>query len=109
MRFNFRVAPLLLPCAPRHCHLHLKLPAFHHSTPRVMAPKRKAPTSEAATSDLKKGDGDWVRSTLKEPALTKLRTDGFVPPVDQLRTDGYLASSSADGKGRRRPTRLLFF
>ena len=69
-----------------------------------MAPKRKAPTGEAATSgavdmkgkkaataatsaattDLKKGDGDWVKSTLKEPALTKLYQNDFVPPVDQL-------------------------
>ena len=67
-----------------------------------MAPKRKAgevATSSAAagkskkltiaaastvTIDLKKHDGDWVMSVLKVPALTKLRTDGLLPPSDQL-------------------------
>ena len=68
-----------------------------------MAPKRKAATADAPAADaaalkgkktaagasapvvdLKKSDGDWVKSTLKEAHLDKLREEGMLPPADQL-------------------------
>ena len=46
--------------------------------------KLAAAAASAATTDLKKGDGDWVLSTVKEDALTTLRNDDFLPPADKL-------------------------
>ena len=46
--------------------------------------KLAAATASAAATDLKKGDDDWALSSVKEAALTKLHTDGFLPPADKL-------------------------
>ena len=56
---------------------------------RVAARKSKkaaATASGSTTADLKKGEGDWTSSSVKEANLTKLRNDGFLPPADKLRT-----------------------
>ena len=47
--------------------------------------KQAAAASGSTTADLKKGEGDWTSSSMKEPALAKLRDDGFLPPADKLR------------------------
>ena len=48
--------------------------------------KKQAATASASTAtDLKKGEGDWTTSAVKEATLTKLRNDGFLPPADKLR------------------------
>ena len=57
------------------------------ATSSAVAEKKKKPATAAAssaTTNVKKGDGDWVMSVLKEPALTKLCTDGYLPHTDQL-------------------------
>ena len=47
--------------------------------------KQAAAASGSTTTDLKKGEGDWTSSSVKDAALTKLRNDGFLPPSDELR------------------------
>ena len=47
--------------------------------------KKQAATAYASTAtDLKKGEGDWTTSTVKEAMLIKLRNDGFLPSADKL-------------------------
>ena len=91
---------LLLPRAPAPLFLAPKLLPFSLAT-TAMAPKRKASASDApatdaaalkgkktATSasaaavDLKKSDGDWMKSTIKAAHLEKFREDGLLPPAD---------------------------
>ena len=47
--------------------------------------KQVAAASGSTAADLKKGEGDWTPSSVKETTLTKLRNDGFLPPADKLR------------------------
>ena len=47
--------------------------------------KQAAAASGSIATDLKKGEGDWTSSSVKEITLTKLRNDGFLPPADKLR------------------------
>ena len=35
-------------------------------------------------SALKKGSGDWAKSTVKDAHLIKLREQGYLPPAEQL-------------------------
>ena len=46
--------------------------------------KHAAAASASTATDLKKGEGDWATSSVKEATLTKLRNDGFLPPADRL-------------------------
>ena len=46
--------------------------------------KKIAASTSMAAVDLKKTNGDWMKSTLKEAQLDKLREDGLLPPSDQL-------------------------
>ena len=46
--------------------------------------KQTAVASASTATDLKKGEGDWTSSAVKEVTLTKLRNDGFLPPADRL-------------------------
>ena len=46
--------------------------------------KYAAAVSASTATDLKKGDGDWATSSVKEVTLTKLHTDGYLPPADKL-------------------------
>ena len=64
-----------------------KRKASEVATSSAVAGKSKKPAVAAtstATTDLKKGDGDWVMSVVKQAVLTKLRNDGFLPPADKL-------------------------
>ena len=47
--------------------------------------KQVAAASGSTAADLKKGEGDWTSSSVKDAALTKLRNDGFLPPSNELR------------------------
>ena len=47
--------------------------------------KEAAAASASTTTNLKKGEGDWTSSAVKEATLTKLRNDGFLPSADKLR------------------------
>ena len=47
--------------------------------------KQVAAASGSTAADLKKGEGDWTSSSVKDTALTKLRNDGFLPPSNELR------------------------
>ena len=47
--------------------------------------KQVAAASGSTATDLKKGEGDWTSSSVKETTLTKLRNDGFLPSADKLR------------------------
>ena len=46
--------------------------------------KKTAAGTSASAVDLKKSDGDWMKSTLQEAHLGKLREEGMLPPADQL-------------------------
>ena len=46
--------------------------------------KKTAASASAAAVDLKKSDGDWMKSTIKAAHLEKFREDGLLPPADQL-------------------------
>ena len=100
--FALRAAPASLSSSHFPIVLAPELPLFPLAT-TAMAPKRKvaaadAPATDAATLkgkktvagasapvvDLKKSDGNWVKSTLKEAHLDKLREEGMLPPADQL-------------------------
>ena len=47
--------------------------------------KQIAAAFGSTATDLKKSEGDWTSSSVKEATLTKLRTDGFLPSADKLR------------------------
>ena len=47
--------------------------------------KQAAAASGSTATDLKKGEGDWTSSSVKETTLTRLRNDGFLPSADKLR------------------------
>ena len=50
----------------------------------AMKGKKTVAGASAPVVDLKKSDGDWVKSTIKEAHLDKLREEGMLPPADQL-------------------------
>ena len=46
--------------------------------------KKVAASSSATDNALKKGSGDWSKSTVKDAHLMKLREQGCLPPPEQL-------------------------
>jgi len=50
----------------------------------AMKGKKTAAGASAAAVDLKKTNGDWMKSTIKAAQLDKLREEGMLPPSDQL-------------------------
>ena len=46
--------------------------------------KQTAAASASTATDLKKGEGDWMSSAVKEATLSKLCNDGFLPSADKL-------------------------
>ena len=46
--------------------------------------KKTVAGTSAGAATLKKGSGDWARSTIKDAHLLKLREQGYLPPAEQL-------------------------
>ena len=46
--------------------------------------KKTAAGASASAADLKKSDGVWMKSTIKEAHFDKFREEGLRPPADQL-------------------------
>ena len=114
----------LLPCALLPLVLITKFTSTSIVATTSMAPKRNygegkaagaaarkskkhAVTVSASTAtDLKKGEGDWTTSSVKEATLTKLRNEGFLPSADRLLV---CAPSSKDVLPELRDNELVLF